>query len=118
MYTPVNQYAIGPALTDFAYEQWEAETAARETALESFAQDWTSELVTDERCQVFKKIDAVIAEVLDGIYTHPTKGERFNRLLFSLWTGGTDGIRQIRDLMEAEFNQVIAEEFEKATDRR
>ena len=110
-------YAIGPSLHDWEYEEWSERAAQRDAALESFAKDWESDLISDGRCEAFGKIDETMESVFDGIYTDVSKSERFNRLMFKLWAGGSDCIGQIKKMIHEEMNKVISEEFEKGTDR-
>lgn len=118
MYIQANPYAIGPSdFHDWDYEKWSARADARDAALESFSQDWVADLVSDERGQVFTKIDEVMTTVMESICCDDRRCELLNRLLFSLWNGGQDCIRELRALLDKEMNGVMEHEFDKGTDR-
>ena len=110
-YIPANRLSD---FHDWQYEESSARADARDAALESFAQDWTADLVSDERCKVFTRIDEVMADAMSNLCFDGDKCERFNRLLFALWAGGTDCINQLRAMLETEMTTIMEHKFDKA----
>ena len=109
-----NAYAIQPG----NFHNWqEEEMYARDAALESFEERWTADLISDARCKVFAKIDNVMTEATQTLYDSPAKTEKFHRLLFAAWSGSTDCMRDIREMLETELSAVMREEFSRGTDR-
>lgn len=105
-----NQYAIQPG----NFHDWQhEEMSARDAALESFKADWESDLVSDQRCKSFAKIDDVMSDATQNLYDSPAKSEKLHRLLFALWAGGTDCIADLRELLESELNSVMEHEYLK-----
>lgn len=98
---------------DFDYEKF----AAKEAALDSFNEDWTADLVSDERAGSFGKIDSIMNEVMETVCCDDRKCAALNRALFALWSGGSDCVRQIRELLETEMTAVMKDEFLHGTDR-
>lgn len=115
--TQTNAYAIGPSFHDFDYERWSIKECARDAALESFAEGWKADLIADGRRQAFDKIDGTMESVFDGIYGDASKSDRFNRLIFELWAGDAESVKQISGMIQDEMDKVVSEEFEKGTDR-
>lgn len=113
-YIPANRLSD---FHDWQYEEFSARADARDAALEAFAQDWNADLVSDERCKVFTRIDEVMADAMSNLCFDAGKCERFNRLLFALWTGGNDCVKELRAMLETEMTAVMEHEFEKGTDR-
>lgn len=109
-------YAIGPAFHDWQYEEWSRKSDARDAAFEEFTKDWESDLISDCRNEVFNKIDETMDSVFDGIYNDAGKSDRFNRLIFKLWAGGTDCIGQIKKMIQDEMDKAVLGEFERGVD--
>jgi hypothetical protein len=111
--TQAQSYSIQPGnFHDYRSD----EMSARDAALESFKQDWESDLVSDARCQSFAKIDDVMTSATENLYDSPAKSEKLHRLLFALWSGGTD-CSDLRAMLETELSAIMKEEFKKGTDR-
>lgn len=107
-----------PDLHDWAYEQWSELANLRDTALESFAQEFKETLQTDSRCEIFNKVDEVMNEVLEGISNDTAKLETFLRLLFAVWLSPSSfwKIKALSELLEIELDLVISAQFKRNTD--
>ena len=78
---------------------------------------WQADLIAEGRRQAFDKIDGTMESVLDGIDSDIGKSERFSRLIFQLWAGDAESVKQIKNMIQDEMDKVVSEAFEKGTDR-
>lgn len=121
MNLPLNAYAIGPPLTDFAYEQWETEQLVKDAGRDSFITDlkkeiarpwhWLNKHREDDLKELFN-------DALTLLYEDEQQSEQLVQLLISIWSQPYDNTDcgKLSHLIETALDEIACQQFEKASD--